>query len=294
MRKIVLASALLCSTSAIAADLPSVKSSPVAPAPIWTGLYGGLNVGYGFGTNEYVLNSGSPGGFFVTTAGAPIANALLSTNNTGGVISSSGVIAGGQVGYNRQVTPQFVFGVEADIQGSGLNGSGTLSGVGIRQLTSTSTFGYALSTRVTESLSYIGTARGRVGYLVAPTVMIYGTAGLAYGEKNLTASPSRATFQETTTASLAATYPTLWSQGSASNFAAGWTAGGGAEWMVAPNWSVKGEALYYDLGGLSASNEEYRVDVTTPYAASVLNTQVKFEGIIARAGVNYHFNLFGK
>jgi outer membrane immunogenic protein len=290
MRKIVLASALLCSTSLIAADLPSVKSAPVTPAPLWTGFYAGLNVGYGFGTNEYVLNSGSPGGFFVTPAGTPVANALLSTNNTGGVVSSSGVIAGGQVGYNRQVTPQFVFGVEADIQGSGLNGSGTLSGVGIRQLTSTSTLGYALSTRITESLSSIGTARGRVGYLVAPTVLIYGTAGLAYGEKNLTASPSRVTFTETTTSSTGAAYPTIWSQGSASNFAAGWTAGGGAEWMVAPNWSVKGEAIYYNLGGLSASNEEYRVDLTTPYAASVLNTQVKFEGIIARAGINYHFD----
>jgi outer membrane immunogenic protein len=290
MKKIVLASAMLCSTSLMAADLPSVKSAPVSPAPLWTGFYAGLNVGYGFGGDEYVQNSGSPGGFLTTTANATIGNAILSTNNTGGVVSSSGVIAGGQVGYNRQVTPQFVFGVEADIQGSGLNGSGTLSGVGLRQINSTTNLGYVLSTRITENLSSIGTARGRVGYLVAPTVMIYGTAGLAYGEKNLTATPSRVTFQVSPTYVYGSSYASIFSQGSASNFAAGWTAGGGAEWMVAPNWSVKGEALYYNLGGLSASNEEYRVDSSTPYAASVLNTQVKFEGIIARAGVNYHFD----
>ena len=279
MKRIILASALLCSTSLSAGELPS-----------WTRFYAGLNVGYGFGGDEYVLNSGSPGGFLTTGVNATIGNALLSTNNTGGVVSSSGVIAGGQVGYNRQVTPQFVFGVEADIQGSGLNGSGTLSGVGLRQVNATTNLGYVLSTRITENLSSIGTARGRVGYLVAPTVMIYGTAGLAYGEKNLTATPSRVTFQVSPTYDYGSTYTSIFSQGSASNFAAGWTAGGGAEWMVAPNWSVKGEALYYNLGGLSASNEEYRVDSSIPYAASVLNTQVKFEGIIARAGVNYHFD----
>ena len=32
------------------------------------------------------------------------------------------------------------------------------------------------------SLPWFGTVRGRVGYLVTPTLLLYGTAGFAYGE----------------------------------------------------------------------------------------------------------------
>ena len=28
----------------------------------------------------------------------------------------------------------------------------------------------------------------------------------------------------------------------------GWTVGGGVEWLLNPNWSVKVEYLYYDFG----------------------------------------------
>ena len=38
------------------------------------------------------------------------------------------------------------------------------------------------------SLDYIGTVRGRAGYLVTPTLLLYGTAGLAYANANLSAS----------------------------------------------------------------------------------------------------------
>ncbi len=32
-----------------------------------------------------------------------------------------------------------------------------------------------------KSLDYIGTVRGRIGYAVIPTLLVYGTGGLAYG-----------------------------------------------------------------------------------------------------------------
>jgi len=62
--------------------------------------------------------------------------------------------------------------------------------------------------------------RGRAGYLITPTLLLYGTAGFAYGD--VTA------FQR-------------------SNTSTGWTAGGGAEWLFSPNWSAKVEYLYVDL-----------------------------------------------
>lgn len=275
MKKILLA-ALLFPSSAVAGELP-----------LWTRFYGGLNVGYGFGTNESVTNSGVSGPALTGLIGLGVTSA----NNSGGNVSQSGVVAGGQVGYNRQITPVFVVGVEADIQGSGINGSGNTLGIGQRS-SGTTLIGYAVSNRVNVGISSLGTVRGRVGYLLAPSVLIYGTGGLAYGEKSLTTSPQEAFFQNTSAGNFMAPYGASWTQASATNFVSGWTAGGGAEWMVSQNWSVKGEALYYDLGGLSVNNQSIRADGIPAYAASAMNTKVSYQGVIARAGVNYHFDWF--
>jgi outer membrane immunogenic protein len=78
------------------------------------------------------------------------------TNN---VTEPSGIAGGGQIGYNRQMG-QFVFGVETDIQASGAD----------------DTFApYKFSN------PWFGTLRGRAGFAIN-NVMLYGTAGLAYGE----------------------------------------------------------------------------------------------------------------
>ena len=77
--------------SAGAADLPRGPTPYYSPPPAvynWTGLYGGLNLGYEWGK---VTNSSA---------------------------DPSGVAGGGQIGYNWQ-SGQFVFGGEADIQISG-------------------------------------------------------------------------------------------------------------------------------------------------------------------------------
>jgi outer membrane immunogenic protein len=68
------------------------------------------------------------------------------------------------------------------------------------------------------------------------------------------------------------------------------------EWMFRPSWSVKAEALYYDLGN-TAFNQNF-VQTLGPgsgapgLALSNTSTRTSFrnDGIIARAGINYHFN----
>jgi outer membrane immunogenic protein len=83
----------------------------------------------------------------------------------------------------------------------------------------------------------------------------------------------------------------------------GWTAGGGGEWMVAPGWSVRIEALYYDLGAVSLAASPVAVlsplslsapggiAVVTgqPLAAHLPTTRIRFDGVVARAGVSFHF-----
>jgi len=65
----------------------------------------------------------------------------------------------------------------------------------------------------------------------------------------------------------------------------GWTAGAGAEWMFARNWSAKLEYLYVDLGSDSAIG-----NFTPPDPNFKVGYTWNARENIARVGVNYHFN----
>jgi len=70
-----------------------------------------------------------------------------------------------------------------------------------------------------------------------------------------------------------------------SNLLVGWTAGGGMEWMFHPNWSVKAEYLYYDLGAVSTSGPVAGTSPSgAPFAAFTLASQAsaRFNGHIVR------------
>jgi outer membrane immunogenic protein len=84
----------------------------------------------------------------------------------------------------------------------------------------------------------------------------------------------------------------------------GWNAGGGLEWMFMPNWSLKGEAIYWNLGNVNLNTTSiagaggswyyYIPDQQRgllPNQVSSSTSSINYQGIIARAGVNYHFNL---
>jgi outer membrane immunogenic protein len=97
---------------------------------------------------------------------------------------------------------------------------------------------------------WFGTVRGRAGYAFN-NILFYGTAGLAFG-------------------SLRAETFGL----SESHTNAGWTAGVGAEFGLAQNWSAKVEYLYVDL----ADSNFNITGLPNGYQFSLL-----------RVGVNYHF-----
>ena len=67
----------------------------------------------------------------------------------------------------------------------------------------------------------------------------------------------------------------------------GWSAGGGVEWMFAPNWSAKAEYLYYSLSNGYASTTI--VDAGNAWSYGV-GASRSYNGNIVRAGVNYHIN----
>jgi outer membrane immunogenic protein len=246
--------------SAFAADLPSRKEAPVyvppPPPPMWTGFYGGLNIGGGWDANSG--QSGASAYYDPNYAIGAVPNAAVGPNlfflpNGNTLGSAGGVIGGAQIGYNFQFN-QFVLGVETDFQGTSISGGGNNAPLTLFQSPYNPNSYLTPIGAVTGGnvdLSWFGTVRGRVGYLITPTLLIYGTGGFAYGQVSA--------FGFSTT-------PT------------GWTAGGGVEWMFAPHWSAKAEYLYVDLSNCGG-NGGWNI-------GQCFQPQIN----VVRAGVNYHFN----
>src|SRR5690349_19624719 len=120
MKKLACAIAVagLIGTPAFAADMP-VKAPPMAPAaPVfnWTGWYAGVNAGASFGNVKTDFNVGE-----IEYVQVVAGNVFVFDAPGSGVSDRSypsGFIGGGQIGYNWQVSPIWVVGLEADFQGA--------------------------------------------------------------------------------------------------------------------------------------------------------------------------------
>lgn len=295
---------VLSITGALAADLPSRKAPPILPPPpppppMWTGFYVGLNAGGTWGSSNHqsiivAPTAVAPGfGLFTPNAvnpffgnnftGAFAAAATVSGINNG---NNGGFIGGGQIGYNWQFYNNFVVGAEADIQGIAGNHRNrtftTVVPVGVDFLGNSSNFVGFHS--VNASLDYIGTVRGRLGWLFTPTLLLYGTGGLAYGGVTLNTSSFiyNNFYLNQFDGQGNAFLPAAIGGVNFSNTLVGWTAGGGLEWMFWPNWSAKVEYLYYDLGNVNQNFVVATTDVFGASAAFAGQARVRANGNIVR------------
>ena len=210
-RALVASTALVALSSvAFAADLPVRSAPPVAVAPVftWSGFYFGVNAGYAFSSDDIGIT---------TTGNAANTISNVALNRRPGSLSYSleGFTGGGQVGYNWQVG-SIVFGVEADAAYMDLERTTTFvsttigaSGVGDRSV-------------FNQSLDYLGTVRGRLGFTFS-RFMVYGTGGFAYGDVS-----TRADFFSN------AVGTPLQFTGSRSEIETGYAVGGGVEYALAP------------------------------------------------------------
>jgi opacity protein-like surface antigen len=94
---------------------------------------------------------------------------------------ADGFVGGGQVGYNWRYG-QIVYGLEADISLSDISFSESVTvcnpGLG------------CVSADVNGSIDWMATVRGRLGYLISPTFLAYGTAGFGIASGSASASVS--------------------------------------------------------------------------------------------------------
>lgn len=187
-------------------------------------------------------------------------------------------------------------GVEADIQGVAA-GSSRRNVIGLGAYSEPVLLGptsetshdvtFATLGQQSSGLQYLGTVRGRLGFLAMPTLLVYGTGGLAYG--GVTMNSAWTTIGAHRDTRLFNSGQSVAFGGiSYSNTQVGWTAGGGLEWMFMPNWSAKAEYLYYSLANGYASAGV--TDTNTAAWGYGVSASRSFNGNIVRAGVNYHFN----
>jgi len=305
MKSLISATALslALTASAFAADLPSRKEAPVyvppPPPPMWTGFYAGLNAGGTFdASNGNVYTAGGPiweSPAFGVGAGALIAG-YGATSNSAIPTSNGGFIGGGQAGYNFQFYNAFVVGLEADIQGiagSSSSGNAVTAAPSTSPIEDPSTA--VRSSTASKRLDYLGTVRGRLGYLFTPTLLVYATGGLAYGGANLSAS-----YFATDVGAFSPFAVPVFGGSSYSDTRVGWTVGGGLEWMFMPNWSAKLEYLYYDLGTMTNSPSFSTLTFNPALALAAGASPVfgltgqqswaSYRSHVVRVGVNYHFN----
>lgn len=244
-----------------AADMPAKMPSP-APAPVvapsWTGFYLGVHAGWSWSSNASATTSG-------IGPGAPL-TLPLSFN-----LDRDSPIAGLQIGYNYQFA-SWVLGIEGDVSGTrltSLQNAQNISGVTVGPCTAGFPCGL---TTLGQDIQWLASARGRIGYAWGPG-LFYVTGGAAWAKVNYSAN---GTFAGIGAAILQ--WPV-----SFSSTASGAVVGGGYEWMLTGNWTLRGEMLHYWFN-------------TTPTASVIVGgapttyTWSRFDVNVARLGLNYKFN----
>jgi outer membrane immunogenic protein len=278
--------------SADAADLPVKAPGPVLPAWSWTGCYGGVNAGWVDIRNAADL---SPGGLYRTATGAlPPPNIQGTGDFLVDVLAlshsyvtwNSGWEAGVQVGCNYQMGV-VVAGVEADWQWTSAKALADASFAAFPNMGSPFFTNQAHTEHVDLSQKWLATARARLGFTPWERVLVYGTAGVAWADFE---SNTNVTFA--TTGSPFAVYNGAIHTGSASTTKFGAVLGGGVEWALTNNWTVKAEYLYLWFDGITYASP--LVAAAVPFALGYQwNTAMNEREQIVRVGVNYKFDWSG-
>ena len=225
--KLVFATAILASTSAVsdAADVVRGPGYGPPPPPIplvysWTGFYVGGHLGVGW----------ADGG-------------------------SSGFLGGGQVGFNYQINPQWVLGVEADIAGTTIKDSVNASFVFSSAPGFPPTFA---TTGASVSLDWVSTLAARFGYAF-DRWLVYGKAGAAWAHSSANINSS-------------VVIPGVGGVGGGGTIdqtVSGWVLGVGTEYALGGNWTAKVEYNMMDFGN------------NNPFADNMFH--------VFKGGINYRF-----
>jgi outer membrane immunogenic protein len=246
-------------------DWPGYASAGPSPMPVkaasaaiwsWSGFYIGGHAGYGWGRD--------PSSNLITPFEPAIAQQGRPTFLAGP--NSTGFVGGFQAGANWQAQ-SVVGGLEIDLSGSDIKGSRSVVGL--------DTAANPVSLTQTDKFDLLGSGRARLGYLVWPNALLYGTGGLAWTRLDQTM---------TTVDSFGTTIT------STPSWRFGWVAGAGGEvrlWNT--NWLARLEYLHYDFGKSASS---FAAFTDTAVVTFLINSTMSrhLTADVVRAGVGYKFD----
>ena len=266
-RRKLIGAGLLAAVIVAASSLAAQAQTPASgvAAYNWTGPYIGLNAGYAWGHSDVATSTQfSPVGYFATSSVPSIAD------SGHGSLSPSGFAGGLQGGYNWQIG-HVVLGFEGDFEYFPLDDSRTVGPVTYPCCAPTA---YSITQKV--ETDWLFTARPRLGWAL-DNWLFYITGGMAV--TNVETS-----FRFTDT------FATAHASGSDSETKVGWILGGGVEFGLARNWSVRGEYSYADFGSVSFNT--HNLTAFTPaiaFPANEFKHSANLHTHIARAAVNFRF-----
>jgi outer membrane immunogenic protein len=253
------------------AGAPVAAFVPRGPAlvPGCTGFYAGVHGGWGW--------SDPTGTSIISVVGIP--NALTAQHDLG----ANGPLFGGHVGYNWQINPRLVTGIEGDITGTGIKASSAQTPFCPAVLCG-AVAGPAPAALMTMSqeINWFASIRGRLGTTWGPG-MLYATGGVAWANVDYKANTGEGF-------NVCAGIAGCSFSAESNTTKTGWVAGGGYETTLIGNWSVRAEYLYYSFDGdaftvpgTPATNCVHFSACTATYTFPNLKIHT------ARLGVSYRF-----
>jgi outer membrane immunogenic protein len=246
-------------SAGFAADL-DVKAPPLVVPPSWTGIYIGVNGGYGW-SNGTVTEAP-----FQSFAGPAVVPAAFLGQNV------DGAVFGVHAGYNWQWAA-VVLGAEGDFDAASMANSSQVVLPDPGGGPATELF------MAHQNVTYLASIRGRVGYALGPN-LAYVTGGAAWESLRtnvgLATDTTAGTFSAAGIASLNNTTRS------------GWVAGVGYEWMITPSWVVRAEYLHYAFSGGDALAVTVPCGVGGPGATCGGNVSSTTNNIdVVRMGVSF-------
>ena len=164
-------------------------------------------------------------------------------------LKGNGPLFGGQLGFNWQVNPSWVIGIEGDITGTGLKSSATGTPMCMTPFCNPSVSIAGASQYMAQDINWLASLRGRLGYSWGSS-LVYVTGGAAWANISYRADSADAVLvcNGGGGGGAGCSYPAAFD-----TTKTGWAVGAGYEAMITANWSFRAEYLFYSFGGTTAS-----------------------------------------
>jgi outer membrane immunogenic protein len=264
---------------AVAAALGSFAAAAPAVAGTWSGPYVGAFAGVASGSSALTTSVDcTVNGILCDPTPHYWNNGALIGGTASGRASDTAFTGGGFLGASRQAG-RFVYGVEADFGAMpltvGVGGSANTLNLGLYNSGTPSVF----NVQAKAATEWLATARVRAGFLPAPNLLVYGTAGIAATELTVANAYSDNFNNGVGTGNVEAS-----SRGA---FRSALVLGVGAEWAFAAQWKLRAEYLHADFGALTTTG----ISAYPPQVAdsNPITSTANLHADLVRVGLAYGF-----